>query len=78
MSFYFIELVNTARQSYCKMYVTEPRYNEPRYNEILVIMSAIWKPKRKIYPDIRDKINVITQKKMNAEQTKSDENPLIL
>ena len=46
--------------------------------EILVITNAVEKPKCKIYPDITKLINVITRQKMNVEQTKSDENPLIL
>ena len=40
------------------------------FNEILVITSTIRKPKRKIYPDITNK--------RHAEQTNSDQNPLIL
>ena len=56
-------------QSCSKMYGTEPRYNEPRYNEILVITDTIEKPKSKIYPDITNKCH----QKMNAKQTNSDE-----
>ena len=52
-------------QSYSKMYETEPRYNEPRCNEILVITNTIDEPKRKIYPDKTN--NVITRQKMNAK-----------
>ena len=64
-------------QIYSKMYGTEPRYNEPRYNEILVIMNTMEKPKRKIFPDITNKCHQAT-KQMNAKQTNSDENPLTL
>ena len=38
-----------------KMYVTEPRYNEPRYDEILDITNTIRQPRRKIYFDITNK-----------------------
>ncbi len=44
-------------QSYSKMYGTGPRYNEPQYNEILVITNTIQKPKRKMYPDITNKMS---------------------
>ena len=76
-------------QSYGKMYGTEPRYNEN-----LVITNIILKPKRKIYPDITNKCKsreiaqnpnkrassqpANRRQKVNAEQTNSDENPLIL
>ena len=57
------------------MYGTEPRYNEPRYNKILVITSTIQKPKCKMYLDITNKCQHATEKsqKMNAKQTKKDE-----
>ena len=38
-------------QSYNKMYGTEPRYNK-----ILVKMRTVQNPKRKMYPDITNKI----------------------
>ena len=38
-------------QSYSKIYGTEPRYNK-----ILVITSTIQGPKRKMYPDITNKV----------------------
>ena len=53
-------------QSYSKMYGTEPRYNEPRYNEILVITSTIQKPRRKMYLDITNKCQHAPEK-MNAK-----------
>ena len=43
-------------QSYSKMYGTEPRYNE-----ILIITSTIQKPKRKKYPDITNKYQLVTK-----------------
>ena len=54
-------------QRYSKMYGTEPRYNEPRFNEILVITSTIQKPKRKMYLGITNKCQYATEK-MNAKQ----------
>ena len=44
-----------AGQNNCKMYGTEPRFNEPRFNQILVITNTINKRKRKIYLDITNK-----------------------
>ena len=45
------------------MYGTEPRYNEPQYNKILVIINTIQKPKRMIYPDITKKCQHATKDK---------------
>ena len=55
-------------QSYSK----EPRYNEPRYDEILVITSTTQKPKRKMYLDITNKCQHVTEK-MNAKWTNKNE-----
>ena len=52
-------------QNYSKMYGTEPRCNE-----ILVITSAIHKPKRKICLDITNKCHHVI--KINAKQTNKD------
>ena len=41
-------------QNYSKMYGTEPRFNKPLCNEILVLTNTIHKSKRKIYLDITD------------------------
>ena len=59
-------------QSYSKMYRTEPQYNEPRYNAILIIASTIQNPKHKMYLDITNKCQHATEK-MNAKQTNKDE-----
>ena len=59
-------------QSYSKMYGTEPRYNEPRYNEILLTTSIIQIPKRKMYPDIKNKCQHATEK-INAKQIYKNE-----
>ena len=43
-------------QNYNKMYGTEPQFNEPRFNKILVMTSTmIHKSKRKIYLDTTNK-----------------------
>ncbi len=55
-------------QSYSKMYGTEPRYNEPRYNEILVIPNTIQKPKCKTYPDITKKCQHATKDECESDQ----------
>ena len=57
-------------QSYSKMYGTEPQYNEPRYNKILVITSTIQNPKRKMCLDITRNKCQQPSEKMNAKQTK--------
>ena len=46
--------------------------NKPRYNEILVITSTIQKPKCKMYLDITNKCQHVTEKR-NAKQTNKDE-----
>ena len=55
-------------QSYSKMYGTEPRYNEPRDNEILVITNTIEEPKRKIYLDITNKCRHATKDECETDQ----------
>ena len=54
------------------MYGTDPRYNEPPYNEILVITSTIQQLKRKMYLDtVTNKCQHETDK-INAKQTKDE------
>ena len=48
-------------QNYIKMYGTEPQYNEPLFNEILVITYTIQKRKRKIYLAITKKCQHVTE-----------------
>ena len=43
------------------MYGKEPRNNEPRFNEILVITNTIQKRKRKMYLDITNKCQQVTE-----------------
>ena len=52
------------------MYGTEPSYNEPQSNEILVITNTILKRERKLYLDITNKCQHVTEReqKMNAKQ----------
>ena len=40
----------------------EPRYNEPGFNEILIITNTMQKRKRKIYLDIRNKCQYVTER----------------
>ena len=59
------------------MYGKEPRNNEPRFNEILVITNTIQKRKRKMYLDITNKCQQVTERlerklKMNAIQADED------
>ena len=58
------------------MYGTEPQYNEPRCNEILIITNTTKKPKHKINPDITNKCHHVA--KDQTKQTNSDEHPLTL
>ena len=52
------------------MYGTEPSYNEPQSNEILVVTNTILKRERKLYLDITNKCQHVTEReqKMNAKQ----------
>ena len=52
------------------MYGTEPPYNEPRSNDILVTTNTILKRKHKLYLDITNKCQHVTEReqKMNAKQ----------
>ena len=51
------------------MYGTEPRYNEPRNNEILVITNKIEKPKRQIRdPEITNKCHHATKDECETDQ----------
>jgi len=49
-------------QNYNKMYWTEPQYNEPQFNKILVITNTIQKCKHKIYLDITSKCQYLTER----------------
>ena len=57
----------------CRMYGTEPRYNEPQFNEILVITNWIQKCRRKIYLDITNTCQHVTERQLkNAKQINED------